>query len=200
MKTALMLLVFLVAFSLNAIAKVSLPDGAISRLGKGAIWEIAYSPDGTQLAVASSIGVWLYNARTGAELSLLTGHASAVRSIAFSPDGRTLASGAEREYFNGTIRLWDTATGAHKLTLEGHTFRVLSLAFSPDGRTLASGSGDGTVCLWNTVTGAHKLTLDAHKRLITSLAFSPDGKTFASSVEVETISSVCGTRQQAHIS
>ena len=70
-----------------------LPQDVTMRLGKGVAYDIAYSPDGTQLAVASSIGVWLYDANTGVEVALLTGHTEGARSVAFSPDGITLASG-----------------------------------------------------------------------------------------------------------
>ena len=84
-----------------------LPDGAKARLGKGWILDFAYSPDGTRLAVGTSIGIWLYDANTGAELSLLTGHTDWVWSVAFSPDGGTLASGS----LDDTIRLWDANTG-----------------------------------------------------------------------------------------
>ena len=65
-----------------------LPEGATARLGKGGITgEIAYSPDGTRLAVAGSIGIWLYDAQTGEALDLLTGHTDRVLSVSFSPDG-----------------------------------------------------------------------------------------------------------------
>ena len=71
-----------------------LPEGAKARLGKGSINEIAYSPDGARLAVASSIGIWLYNTQTYQEIALLTGHTGWVSSVSFSPDGRTLATGS----------------------------------------------------------------------------------------------------------
>ena len=86
--------------------KFNLPKGATARLGKGWISEIAYSPDGTLLAVAGSIGIWLYDTATHQEVALLTGHTSKVSSIAFSPDGRTLASGSG----DGTVLLWDVTS------------------------------------------------------------------------------------------
>ena len=82
---------------------------------------------------------------TGKNIQTLKCHAYWVESVAFSPDGKTIASG----YRDDTICLWDVNTGQNIQTLKGHTYWVESVAFSPEGKTLASGSSDGTVLLWN---------------------------------------------------
>ncbi len=117
-----------------------LPEGAIMRLGKGYVWDVAWSPDRTRLAVGGTVGIWVYDASTGAEVSLITGHSFRVNAVAFSPDGLTLASGSR----DHTVRLWDVATGEEKSILTGHRYDVEAVAFSPDGTMLASGSRDGT--------------------------------------------------------
>eukprot|EP00873_Tetraselmis_striata_P000604 jgi/Tetstr1/420868/TSEL_011941.t1 len=106
----------------------------------------------------------------------LAGHSDSVNSVAFSPDGATVASGSG----DTTVRLWDAASGALTATLEGHSSIVHSVAFSPDGATVASGSYDTTVRLWDAASGALTATLEGHWNAVFSVAFSPDGATVAS--------------------
>jgi RNA polymerase sigma factor (sigma-70 family) len=110
------------------------------------------------------------------EMATLKGHNRPVYSVAFAPDGKTLASSAG----DGTIRLWDAATAKPRTTLKGHTSTVQTIAFAPDGKTLASGSNDGTIRVWD-LAAPKELTAFARPQAgYFSVAFSPDGKTLAS--------------------
>jgi WD40 repeat protein len=115
-------------------------------------------------------------------LVVQTGHGAQVNTVAFSPDGRTLASGNS---LDSTIKLWNVATGRELRTLIDHgnnvsnNVDVSSVAFSPDGRTLASGGTDNFVKLWDVATGRELRTLNSDGCLGSTAVFSPDGRTLA---------------------
>lgn len=171
-----------------------LPEGTRARLGKGAPTDVQFSPDGTQIAVASSIGIWLYDAQTEEKIDLLTDHVRGIRSCMYSPDGTILAGGGT----DGTLLLWDVSTRQLITTFKGHNQWqwVITLAFSPDGKTVASSANyEDVVQLWDVPTAEHRAALKGHAGVtaegrpggVTAVAFSPDGRTLASSSRDGTI-------------
>ncbi len=114
----------------------------------------------------------------------LTGHSDEVFSVAYSPDGRYLASGS----IDKTIKIWEVATGKELRTLTGHSGGVFLVAYSPDGRYLASGSSDKTIKIWEVATGKELHTLTVYSYLYgADVVYSPDGRYLASRSDDKTI-------------
>ena len=189
----------------------ALPAGALQRLGtvrfRHNATAIAYSPDGKILASGGRDNtIRLFDAASGKEIRRLIGHAprtfsppadpgnpldllvtatgeGGVNSVAFSPDGKTLASGG----WDDTVRLWDVQTGKQIRKIDAHKAMVAHVVFSPDGKVLASRGGlDGTVRLWDPLTGTRLQQFTGLSNINPwrfnfdlALVISPDGKTVA---------------------
>ena len=170
-----------------------LPEKAKARLGKGRVNDIKFTPDGTQLAVGTSVGVWLYDADTGAEIALYTENSgvdrvqgkSYINVLAFSADGHTLACGD----LDGNIEVWDLETRSLKSTFAGNGRPIKTLMFTEEDTKLAYAIGwggprwgnDGTTGLWNLTDDTHKPIVAALEQTKAELhvVFSPDGRLFA---------------------
>jgi WD40 repeat protein len=149
---------------------------------------VAFSPDGQTLASGGcaqydedlfcNVGaIILWDVGTGQPITTLKGISSAILSVAFSPDGQTLALGDQL----GFISLWNVATGEQRALLADHYGSVTSVAFSLDGQTLASSGVDGTIILWDGVSGKSiGMPLSGNVPPLISVTFSPDGQTLAS--------------------
>ena len=166
-------------------------EGAKTRLGKGRINDIKFSPNGSRFAVATSIGIWMYDAHTGEELSVLAvlpGEGRDVTTIAFSPDGKTLASGEE----GGVGRLWDVTTGKPIVTFKEvpapQYAKLKALTFSANGTKLIGAVENREINVWelnkNMNPPALLRTIKGQKSWYPNvlMLFSPDTRLLANTI------------------
>ena len=212
MKIVVVSIILSAAVSVNGVAQEymrwGLPEGATMRIGRGMMRDLAYSPDGSRLAIASSIGIWLYDAATLEEVALISHHvriansfeislndaetleegalirqhAGEMLSVAYSPDGSLLAGGSE----NGRMRLWDATTGEPKHPSIWIGSDVVSVEFSRDGMALASAGGNQAQ-IWDAKTFEKRHTFIGHTQEVTSIAFSPDGNVLVTGSKDQTV-------------
>jgi WD40 repeat protein len=153
------------------------------------VGSLTFSPDGGLLAAGFGHAT-LYNASdrehvvkvwqvsSGQEVCTLPGHRNTVPALAFTPDGKLLATASH----DGTVKLWEVGNWreVRTLTAPGSRNRFQAAAISPDGQTLATGGEDGAIRLWDVATGTERGTLRGHTLSVVGLAYSRDGRTLAS--------------------
>lgn len=167
----------------SGVALWGFPDGELEELNSGGqgVLCLDVSPDGRRLAAGHGIHVLpdqtppgkvvMWDLETSRQMASLEGHKSlGIYGVAFSPDGRTLASCGD-----GVV-LWDMTALQKKVELIGHTAPVWSVCFSPDGRTLVTTGMDATLRLWDPESGEQRLVLRGHTGWVTTAAFSPDSE------------------------
>lgn len=177
-------------WNLSAWTPNGLPPPARTLSGhQNLIWSLAFSPDGMMLATGSedrTIRLWdlsawresAYNPAVPITAAVLTGHTDGVIALAFSPDGKTLATGSN--FRDQSLRLWDVSRRRERIRLKGHVRAVFAVAYSPDGQSLATASADSTIRLWDPTTGRERTVLQGHTGYVSTLAFSADNKLLAS--------------------
>ncbi len=171
----------LVYNDLNTTKIIDATSGAeiLSLPTKGAGNDVAFSPDGTQIAVGSAdAGIGIYNSNNGKLLIQFPTGSGYNGRIVFSPDGKRIASASDDGAY-----VWDVTTGKKLVTFSGHGkgVAISGIAYSPDGKWIATSGNDATIKIWNSETGAEIFTLIGHTGPTFGVAFSPDGQYLATS-------------------
>jgi len=154
--------------------------------GTDSFGKVVFSPDSKFFAVSSEKTIELWDVKTVKKVKSFTGHSSMITSIAFSPDGKLIASadtglsGDIGGVNAGSIKIWDVKSGQELKTLKGHKWSVDSVAFSPNGKIIASCGFDNAIRLWDVATGNELKVLLGHEMYVASVKFSSDGKTLVS--------------------
>lgn len=140
-------------------------------VGQGTANKVAWSPDGKLIAVASSYGVYLYDAARRQQVALLK-HPARVWSLAFSHDGNIVGTGAG----DSVARLWRVSDHSLMSELEGHRNAISAVAFSPDGKWFATASLDETARLWQLGDATLAFELSGHDSVLNDITFTPDSQ------------------------
>jgi WD40 repeat protein len=166
----------------DSVVRIKLPDF---------IHTIAFSSDLSQYVISVGNTIQHCNVATKQRITFFYGHLSS--SLAFSPDGRKIASGSE----NGNIRIWNFASRMNGEVLHvdyeeivaflGHMAAVNSVVFSPDGSQLASCSDDGTIIIWDIATNRQIVVFRGHRSHVNTIAYSPDGSQIVSGSHDRTV-------------
>ena len=143
---------------------------------------VAWSPDGSRIAVGLNGETRMYNTTTGAQILSYTQQSGYISTVAWSPDGSRLASLAAN-----SAHVWNAATGAFLYAYQGHTNAMRDVAWSPDGQYLASSSNDRTVQLWTAADGTRIYTYTGHNDEVGALSWAPDSHRIASASKDKTV-------------